>query len=226
MEINNEVESQEVKSLTITERVKYFFTNPNKLFEEYKIKPTWLIKMLIIIAIAIVYTLIYSKLTYAPQIDMLMNQQPDITREQAEKSMQIFGSPVFSVGLALLGSFIAVFLTSLIYHGLIALFGGKTSYMKVVAVYSLAYIPYYIGELVNLLFASFGNDFTSLLQPRFIDVFFNRFGLFVVWQVLLLVFGFSKIADLKLQKSAVIVGIMWLIVFGFSLIPVFMSKMF
>lgn len=226
MEINNEVESQEVNRLTIKERVKYFFTNPNMLFEEYKIKPTWLVKMLIIVTIAIVYSLIYSKLTYAPQIDMIMDQQPSLTREQAEQSMQFFSSPIFSVGTALLGSAIAVFMTPLIYHGLIALFGGKTSYMRVVAVYSLAYIPYYIGELINLAIASYGNNYSSYLQPQFIDVVFNRFGLFVVWQVLLLVFGFSKIADLKLQKSAIIVGIMWSIVFGISLIPVLMSKLF
>jgi hypothetical protein len=48
MEINNEVEIDEVKKLTMGERIKYFFTNPNKLFEEYEIRPTWLVKLLII----------------------------------------------------------------------------------------------------------------------------------------------------------------------------------
>jgi hypothetical protein len=66
------------------------------------------------------------------------------------------------------------------------------------------------------------------LTSFFIELIDNKYmaDLFVIWQVLLLVFGFSKVADLKLHKSAIIVGIMWVIATGLSIIPVYMNKLF
>jgi hypothetical protein len=229
MEINNEVEIDEVKKLTMGERIKYFFTNPNKLFEEYEIRPTWLVKLLIIIILSIIYTILLKNLTFGPQVDMIIQQTPDMPKEQAEATIAFMNSPIMTgiaVGAAVAMAAIAVFLTSWIYYGLIALFGGKTKYMKVVAVYSLAYIPYYIGALATLGFAYFTNNYESLVQPQVMDVMFNRLGLFVIWQVLLLVFGFSKIANLKLQKSAIIVAIMWIIATVISIVPTLMNRMF
>lgn len=231
MEINNNnIEQEEVKKLTIGERIKYFFTNPNKLFEDYNNnKPTWIVKFLIIIAFSIVYTLIMKNLTIGPSIDLMLSQSPDMPKEQAQAAVAFMNSPAMTalyVGGAVLMTAIAVFLTPLIYLGLISLFGGKTKYMKIVAVYTLAYIPYYVGASINLAVAQFTNNFEGLLQPRLGDVLFDRFGLFVIWQVLLLVFGFAKIANIKIQKSAIVVAIMWIIATGFALIPVFMNRMF
>lgn len=226
MELNNIVEAVETKKLTIMERLKYFFTNPNKLFEDYNIKPTWFVKTLIIVALTIIATVITTKLTVVPQIDMLIQQSPDISKEQA---IAIMNSPLvigFALGGALIVAVAAVFLGSLIYYGLISLFGGKTRYMKVVSVYSLAYIPYSIGSLISLAFAYYTNNFDSLLQPTLTDVIFNRFDIFVIWQVLLLVFGFSKLANLKLYKSAIIVAIMWIIATGVQMITVFSNRLF
>jgi len=229
MEQNNNVVTEEVKRLTMGERIKYFFTNPNKLFEEYNIKPTWLLKLLIIMAASIIYTIILKNITIDPSIDMMLQQTPDMSKEQVDVAVAFMKSPAalaLYIGGALLSTAIAVFLTPLIYLGLISLFGGKTKYMKVVAVYTLAYIPSYIGAFIALTFAYFTNNYDSLLQPTLTDVLFNRLDLFVIWQVLLLTFGFAKIANIKVQKSAIIVAIMWIIATGVSLIPVFMNRMF
>lgn len=226
MDLNSNLEIVEVTRLSNMEKLKYFFINPNKLFEDYKTRPTWLLKLLIIMAMAIAYTIIYSKFTLAPQIDLLIQQQPELTMEQAKASLQFFNSPIFLVVVAMIGSLITIFLTPFIYYGLISLFGGKTNYMRIVAVYSLAYIPYYIGELVNFAIAYYTNNYENLIQPQITDALLNRLGLFVIWQVLLLVFGFSKIADIKIHKAAIVVAIMWIIATGFTLVPVFMSRLF
>ncbi|HUV84545.1 MAG TPA: Yip1 family protein [Methanosarcinales archaeon] len=226
MELNNNVEVVEVKRLTIMEKLKYFFINPNKLFEDYNTRPTWFLKTLIIIALTIIGTTISTKLMAGSTIDMMIQQSPDMSREQAEvlmKSPLVIG---FAVGGALVVSTAAVFLGSLIYYGLISLFGGKTNYIKIVSVYSLAYIPYTIGTMISLAFAYYTNNFDSMMQPQVMDVIFNRLDIFVIWQVLLLVFGFAKISNLKLHKSAIIVAIMWTIATAISLIPVFMNRLF
>jgi hypothetical protein len=44
--------------------------------------------------------------------------------------------------------------------------------------------------------------------------------------VLLLVFGFAKISNIKLHKSAIIVAIMWTIATLISLVPVFTNRLF
>jgi Yip1 domain len=208
------------------EKLKYFFVNPNKLFEDYNIRPTWFLKTLIIVALTMITTIITTKLIAGPTIDMMILQTPDLTREQAEAIMK---SPLvmgFAAGGALLMPTAAIFLGSLIYYGLISLFGGKTKYMKIVAVYTLAYIPYTIGTLISLGFAYYTNNFDSMMQPKLMDVIFNRLDVFVIWQVLLLVFGFAKISNIKLHKSAIIVAIMWTIATLISLVPVFTNRLF
>lgn len=226
MDLNNNIEVVEVKNLTIVDRIKYFFTNPNKLFEDYKTKPAWVLKSLIIVALTIVATIITTKLTIAPTIDMMIAQSPDMTREQAEA---IMSSPLvlaFALGGAVFMAAVAVFLVPLIYWGLLRLFGGKTSYLRVVSLYTLAYIPYFIGSYISLAFAYYTNNFDSMLQPQFKDIIFQRLDLFVIWQVLLLVFGFAKIADIKISKSAIVVAIMWLMATCIAMIPVVTNRMF
>jgi hypothetical protein len=229
MELNNDVEVVEVKKLTIMERLKYFFINPNKLFEDYNTRPTWFLKTLLIVALTIIATIVTTKLTIGPTIDMMIQQTPDMPKEQIDATMAFMNSPLiigFAIGGALLAATAAVFLSSLIYYGLIALFGGKTKYMKVVSVYSLAYIPYAMSALISLAFAYYTNNFDSMLQPELTDIIFNRLDIFVIWQVLLLVFGFAKISNLKLHKTAIIVGIMWTISTGVSIASASMSKLF
>ena len=228
MDLNTNIEIEEVKRLTIMEKLKYFFTNPNKLFEDYNIRPTWFLKTLVIVIVTVIATLITAKLTIGPTIDRMIQQSPDIPKEQLDATMAIMNSPLiigFAVVMALVVAIAAIFLGSLIYYGLISLFGGKTKYMKVVAVYSLAYLPYTIGSIISLAFAYYTNNFDSLLQPKLMDVFFTRLDIFVIWQVLLLVFGFTKISNLKLSKSIIIVAIMWTLATLMALVPTFMNKL-
>ena len=226
MELNTGVEIVEVKRLTIMEKFKYFFINPNKLFEDYDTRPTWLLKTIAIVVLTIIGTIISTMLIAGPTIDMMIQQNPDITMEQAElliKSPLVIG---LAIGGALIVSIASVFLVSLIYYGLISLFGGKTKFMKVVAVYTLAYIPYIIGTFVSLAIVYYTNNFDSMLQQDFMDVIFSRLDIFVIWQVLLLIFGFAKIGAFKLYKSAIIVAIMWTIATGVLLVPVYMNRLF
>ncbi|MDF2590810.1 MAG: Yip1 domain protein [Clostridia bacterium] len=228
MEQNN-VEIVEVKSLTIMEKLKYFFVNPNKLFEEYNTRPTWLLKTILVVALTIVGTVISTKLMIGPTIDMMIQQSPGMPKEQLDATMAIMNSPIvigIAIGGAIFVAFGAVFLGSLIYYGLISLFGGKTKYLKVVSVYSLAYIPFTISTLFALTFAYYTNNFDSMLQPEIKDVIFNRLDIFVIWQVLLLVFGFAKISNLKLFKTAIIVGIMWTLSTVISVVTASMGKLF
>lgn len=222
------VETEEIKRLTMGEKLKYFFTKPNRIFEDYNIKPTWLLKLFIIVGLMVVITVLTKQLTIGPSIDMALQQTPDLPKEQAEAMVAMMNSPIVTIVTGIFAAIvavIAVFLVPLIYWGLISLFGGKTNYMKIVAVYTLAYIPYCIGSFVTIGFAYFTNNYESLLYPQMTDVLFNRLGLFVIWQLLLLVFGLPKISkNLSLAKSAVIVAIMWLLGTGTAIVPVLLNS--
>lgn len=222
MEINNKVETTLAKNLTMGEKLKYFFTNPNRIFEDYNTKPTWKLKLSIIIAIVAIYSVFVKILTFGTNIDLMMQQMPDLPKEQAQAAMEFLNSPWMTALIALFAVILAigtVFLVPLIYKGLISLFGGKTTYKKLLSVYSLAYIPFYIGSLVSLAIGYFTNNYASILNPNVMDTLLGRLDLFVIWQALLLIFGFSKVAELKLEKSAIIVAIMWLITTGIAIIP-------
>lgn len=224
METNEIIEVEEVKKLTMAERLKYFFTNPNKLFENYEVKATWLGKFLIIMVLALAYSFMLKNQILGPQMDMILSQTPNLSQEEAAFAAQIASTTLVVMSVIVIA--ITVFLVPLIYWGLLSLFGGKTRYMKVVAVYTLAYIPVMIGSFVTLGIAYYTNNYDSLLQPQMLDALLNRLNLFVIWQVLLLIFGFAKIANIKIIKSAFVVGILWLIYTGYAVGSIMLMRMY
>lgn len=224
MEFNNDIEVVEVKKLTMVEKFKYFFINPNKLFEDYNVKPAWLLKTLFIVVISLIAVIITTQITAGPQTDLLLQRSPDMSREQAEAIIKSPFMMYFTIAAGFIVPILAIFLGSLIYWGLLSLFGGKTSYTKIVSVYTLAYIPYLVGSFISLAFAYYANNFDNMLQPQIKDVLFTRFDLFVIWQALLLVFGLAKISGLKPQKTAIIVAIMWILATGAGIIQALLGK--
>ncbi len=229
MEQYTAIETEEVKKLTILERIKYFFINPNKLFESYNVKPTWLFKLLLILAMTCIATIIMKKITFDANVDSLLQQTQGLSKQDAEATAKFLNSPVMTaimVGGAMFVAAAQLFLVPSIYYGLISLFGGKTGYMKIVAVYMTAYIPVAIGSFAGLAFAYYTNNYDSLLHPTMKDILFDRFGLFVIWQALLLVFGFAKIAEMKLSRAAITVAIMWLIATGIPIVQGYLTRAF
>ncbi len=222
MEVNNIVETASVKNLTIGEKFKCFFTNPNRLFEDYNTNPTWKLKFLIIIATVTLQAVLSKIFTFEAQIDNMLQSMPNMSKDQVQAVMELMNAPWMTALIAIFAAIMAiasVFLVTLIYWGLVSLFGGKTTYKKLLSVYSLAYIPVCIGSLVSLAIAYFTNNYGNTLNPNIADALLGRVDLFVICQVLLLVFGFSKVANLKLNKSAIMVGIMWLIATLIVVIP-------
>lgn len=229
MEQNTIIETEEVKKLTIFEGIKYFFTNPNKLFESYNIKPAWLFKLVLIIVLICITAVITKEITFDANMDLILQQAQGTSKEQAEATAKFLNSPLMLgivVGTAALVTAAQLFLAPLIYYGLLSLFGAKTSYMKTVSVYMAAYIPVVIGGFVALAFAYYTNNYDAMLHPEMKDVLFDRLGLFVIWQALLLVFGFAKTAGIKLSKAAITVAIMWVIATGIQLGQIYFTRGF
>jgi hypothetical protein len=229
MEQNTMIETEQVKKLTIVEGIKYFFTNPNKLFESYNIKPAWLFKLLLIIALVCITAVITKEVTLNANMDLMLQQVQGTSKEQAEATAKFLNSPLMMgivIGTAVLVTAAQLFLIPLIYYGLLSLFGAKTTYMKTVSVYMTAYIPVVIGGFVALAFAYYTNNYDGMLHPEMKDVLFDRLGFFVIWQALLLVFGFAKTASIKLSKAAAAVAIMWVITTGIQVGQIYFARGF
>lgn len=205
-------ENYEVEKLSLMERLKYFFINPGKVFEQYIEKPTVLIK-LVIIAIGAILTAVVTSM----QKDVIINESLKLLQGknlpaqtlEAEKNMLniTLSAPVLIiVGLLTLAATVA--LLSLIYWGLTSAFKGTITFGQTVAVYTLAYMPkvvYAIWVCIRSLTTNSIAGLKNAGNQTFITTFTGVINIFSIWQIVLLVIGLAKVGKISKKKSAIIV---------------------
>lgn len=204
-------ENLEVKKLSITERVKYFFINPEKVFEQYIEKPTFLIKFIIIVLSIIIYGYAEStqkSLLIQNAIEKLQKikypqQYLDTVRQQYETT---YSAPML-IFMGLLVAAIIIAFISFIYWFLTRLFNGENDYKDTVAVYSLAYLPQAIGSILISIYILVAHTvpFLQAQESTYLSTALSGINIFKIWQIVLLIIGLAKVGNISKKKAAFIV---------------------
>jgi hypothetical protein len=213
-------ENLQIEKLTLMERVKFFFIKPGKVFEQYIIKPTFGLKLLIIcIALALTgYAMsTQSNVLLQQMIDNYKKLNPNVTQSAIDTIMNYYkvvtGAP-FLIFSALIGAIITIFLVSLVYWIISKIFKSEASYKDTVAVYTLAYMPMAIANVLLSIFTLCTNSsflISSSLQGNLVNKILISFNPFTIWQIVLLVIGLAKVGNISKKNSAIIVGLLTLI---------------
>ena len=113
-------ENSEVKELSIVEKLKYFFINPEKIFEQYIKKSVSLVKVIIIILFTSFYAFAMStqKNLIIDRTLQTVKKNPNITQSALDVTKQISGV-MYSAPILILqqsvGVLLTIFFMSLIY---------------------------------------------------------------------------------------------------------------
>lgn len=202
-----------IKELSIREKIKYFFINPEKIFEQYIKKPVSLIKFIIIISSASFYAFAMStqKNLIIDSALKSVKGNPNITQSALDATKQI-SDVMYSAPMLIFEesakALLTIFLISLIYWIIIRSLKGENSYKDTIAVYTLAYIPKAIYSLFLGIYIIATNSFPlidSLFKPTYSTQLLSKFTPFSIWQIVLLIIGFSKIGKISKKKSTIIV---------------------
>ncbi|MGE5630317.1 MAG: Yip1 family protein [Caulobacteraceae bacterium] len=216
---------------TLLQKMKLFFIRPTELFRDYRERPTWALKLLIISVVTALFTLAVKVLSKDLYVELLEKKAAGMSPEQADAvraSAGFLNSPLvnaLSAVFAVISIIAVIFILALVYMALVKMFGGQIKYMQAVSVYTLAYIATCIGMVFKVLFMYVtGNLIYANLEPTYTDVLFNSLDPFIIWQAILMVFGLSIVGGIPEKKSTIIVVIMWLLSMAFSMGMVMIAK--
>lgn len=211
------------KRLSFPLKVKYFFIKPSMVYSAYIEKPTWFLKTLFMSVIMGLFMVITMYVSKDLSMELMLQKAGQMTPEQLAGAEKILYSPVAYLLYGLLGvvvTFFTVLVVSLVILGMLKMFGNQGKFRKVIAVYSLAYIPMAIGSMLKggYMFITNKPVFADL-QPTFMSTALNQLDLFLLWYSILLVIGLNKVLGLEEKKGIIIAVVLWLISFGMALLP-------
>jgi hypothetical protein len=205
------------------------FTSPGKVFDYLKVKPDYLIPLVIALLISVLSSYLFYDIAITDQIDRIEQNdnipaerkdaiidQMESGKEGTQRMVSTFViAPVAVLVIYLLVSAIFLFIGSV-------LLGGKAKYKQILSVYSYSYlIVIFLSTLIKTPLILAKRTTKIQMSPAvFLDAdqistalynFIGSFDIFVVWFLVVFALGFSTIYGFSKLKGVVSVFIAWLL---------------
>jgi len=220
--------------LNTVQRIIGVFFSPKNTFEDIDRKPGWVVPLILILIIMIASTFITMKYGISERMETQreMMQDRGMTDDQiamAEKVGKIIG-PIWAAIIT--GVMLAIFTLILWFVGNIVL-GGQTTFSRIFSVYNYSFLIGMLGVVLSIpliISKQTANVHFSLAlllpEDQSKTLLYNvlkAFGLFSIWQYVVLAIGFAVIYKFSMKKAAVPIFILFLFV---SAISVAVSQLF
>jgi hypothetical protein len=217
------------------QRVIGVLFSPNETFASIARQPDWVVPLALILVVSMVSGIVFAQhVDFGAPIREAMEQNKNVTPEQAERAVRIGGS------VAKVITYFAPIL-SLIFLLIIAGFlllafrvlGGEGDFRQSLSVTSYSWMPGLIKSIiVTAIVAARGasaTDLPTLLRSNLaflvpmkdnplLFTLLSKIDVFTIWLVALLVIGFSFVSKFSKAKSAAVVVSLWVVATLLSLI--------
>ena len=206
-------------------KVVNIFFEPRKVFQSLKIKPTWLVPVIIVAVLGMGF--FYYTFPY------IMNEQVQnirdndrIPEEQKERIIDRIKEaehpPIWQLAIAPVGTLISlVIVAAVLFFVFNVLMGGDSGFRRVFSVYcysSLIAIPAMIVKFPLVMMKGNINVQTSLglllsadAKGSFLYSVLSSFDIFTLWQVILVSLGLGVMYKFSTKKAFTTVAILWVI---------------
>lgn len=215
----------EEKTMGGLSKVVNIFFEPRKVFQSLKIKPTWLVSVIIMAVLGMGF--FYYTFPYIMNEQVQNIRDNDRIPEQAkleiiEKMKEAQHPPIWQMAIAPVGTLIyLVIVAAVLFFVFNVLMGGDSGFRRVFSVYcysSLVAIPSMIVKFPLVMMKGNINVQTSLgllLSPdakgSFLHSVLSSFDIFNVWQVILVSMGLGVMYKFSTKKAFTTVAILWII---------------
>jgi hypothetical protein len=227
----------ETKPDSVGSMLVNIFLEPVRVFHRVQVKPTWLIPLIIsviVISAGAMLTTPYQMDLQRQQIETSADMQPE-EKQQALTGMEMAAPYAHWIGL---GS--ALVLTPIIFFIIVGILmlmgnvimGGESPFKQVASVYAWSGLIAVLGVIIktalilwrgtadvslSLALLLPGNDISSPLY----GILNQATDIFLIWQIVVLIFGLALIYKFSKQKAAAVVLIPTAVIVGiFTLISV------
>ncbi len=225
MEEASSVVPQEQKTMGGVSKILNIFFEPKSVFQNLKIKPTWLVPLLIVAFLGIGYFHYTYPFIMDQQVEKIRDNEriPEQQKEMIiEKMKERDHPPLWQLGFAPAGTLVSfVVVAAVLFFVFNVLLGGDSSYRRVFSVYAysaLIAIPAMVVKFPLIMAKDNLNVQTSLalfLSPEAKDTFlynlFSSFDIFTIWQVILVSMGMGVLYKFSTKKAFTTVVILWII---------------
>lgn len=227
METNN-FENNEIQSrLTLGEKIKYFFINPQKLFEDYMQDGKYAISMVIVVVLSVIVAVVQGILlkdvlkgAVDNQLSTMQGMDPSALGI-VNGITNVTTSPIFVAITTIISVLVGIYFGTLIYWLVSKIFKGTASYSQMAGVYVISYFPLVIGGIIKLVYGIIVNkpiDINATANSSPVDVLLSSLNIFGIWQMVLLVIGIAVAAKISKKKSIGVVVIIWSLGLIFALL--------
>ena len=215
----------EEKTMGGLSKVVNIFFEPRKVFQSLKIKPTWLVSVIIMAVLGMGF--FYYTFPYIMNEQVQNIRDNDRIPEQAkleiiEKMKEAQHPPIWQMAIAPVGTLIyLVIVAAVLFFVFNVLMGGDSGFRRVFSVYcysALVAIPAMIVKYPLVMMKGNINVQTSLgllLSPdakgSFLHSVLSSFDIFNVWQVILVSMGLGVMYKFSTKKAFTTVAILWII---------------
>jgi hypothetical protein len=215
--------------MSTAETLTGIFFEPSRTFEALRSRPRFLVAGLILLALALVITLVlYTRVDMGQFIRERIERSPNAAQvTEAQKDMQVRVGKIFGMVLIPLSVPIVIAGGSALYMLLTMAFGGSITYKKSLAVWTYSWLPPQIFSAVIALLVLFLKAPDSIVPERLVATnpgallseessrvlvaFLSQFDLLRFYGLFLAALGLRKVAKLSSGAAWGVVLALWLI---------------
>jgi hypothetical protein len=206
-------------------KVVNIFFEPRKVFQSLKIKPTWLVPVIIVAVLGMGFFYYTFPYIMNEQVQNIRDNDriPEEHKERIiERIREAEHPPLWQMAIAPAGTLISlIIVAAVLFFVFNVLMGGDSGFRRVFSVYcysSLIAIPAIIVKFPLVMMKGNINVQTSLgllLSPdakgSFLYSVLSSFDVFTLWQVILVSMGLGVMYKFSTKKSFTTVAILWVI---------------
>ena len=206
-------------------KVVNIFFEPRKVFESLKIKPTWLVPVIIVAVLGMGFFYYTFPYIMNEQVQNIRDNDriPEEHKERIiERIREAEHPPIRQMAIAPAGTLISlVIVAAVLFFVFNVLMGGDSGFRRVFSVYcysSLIAIPAIIVKFPLVMMKGNINVQTSLallLSPDakggFLYSVLSSFDIFTLWQVILVSMGLGVMYKFSTKKALTAVVVLWII---------------
>ncbi|UNC91965.1 Yip1 family protein [Candidatus Contubernalis alkaliaceticus] len=221
---------QENEQQSLSSSLKNIFFKPSRAFENINLKRIIIFSIIIMAAAGFLTGWIGASVLGDTEAALEeVRGMEGMTEEGLAQTEEMLTSGIFTTIISsflIIGGIIGTIFGWLIMGGILTLvfnlMGGEAKYSKTLAVLGLSWIPLFLREVFKTIWFFSTGEFASATS-----VLHNQADIFVLWNVILLIVGFSIVYGLSKKKSAAAVlgykAFYLLLIYGLSSLNQFIA---
>jgi len=224
--------------LSAIQRVIGVFFSPRDTFEDIDRKPDWVVPLVIILLVVVAFTIITMPITMPERMEMQRQKMEErgMTDEQIDNALATgakVGKVIGPIGAAISTTIALLIFTLILWFVGNIVLGGQTTFKKMFSVYNYSSLIGMLGLLLTI---------PLIIQKQTANVHFSlalllpedqsktilyktlkAFGLFSIWQYVVLAIGFAVIYKFSMKKAGLTMAILFVL---YVIFTVTMSQIF